>query len=476
MSPAPSSRPSATAATSPPAGGVAVPRRSLGRVPPALRLLHQWAPLPAPARHPQRHLVLRSAPPGQPRPRPGWLVHAGGTHRAAQARRGPRPRGSRRPSPSPTAFRSIPSRSPPFKRPRRPSPRAGARCCSPWPPAPARPRPALRSSTACSRPSASAACSSWSTAPPSASRPPTPSKTRAWRACRPSPTSSASRSWRSSSPTPTPPSTSPPCRAWSSASSIRPRTSTPPAVDRYDCIVVDECHRGYLLDRELSDTELGFRSFDDYISKYRRVLEYFDAVKIGLTATPALHTTEIFGPPIYTYSYREAVIDGYLIDHEPPVQIQTELSTDGIVWKVGDEVAVYDATRNQIDLFTRPGRDQDRGRGLQPKGHHRVVQSRRVRVPGPGARSGGPREDPHLLRQRRPRRPGRRPAQTGLRGPVRQRRRRRRAQDHRRRGQAAPAHPPLQERAPAQRRRHRRSADHRHRRAARSATWCSCAA
>lgn len=129
---------------------------------------------------------------------------------------------------------------------------------------------------------------------------------------------------------------------------------TPPAVDQYDCIVVDECHRGYLLDRELSDTELGFRSFDDYISKYRRVLEYFDAIKIGLTATPALHTTEIFGPPIYTYSYREAVIDGYLIDHEPPVQINTELSTGGIVWEVGEEVAVYETTRNQIELFTNP--------------------------------------------------------------------------------------------------------------------------
>ena len=95
----------------------------------------------------------------------------------------------------------------------------------------------------------------------------------------------------------------------------------PPPVDQYDCIVVDECHRGYLLDRELSETELTFRSFDDYISKYRRVLDYFDAVKIGLTATPALHTTEIFGPPIFTYSYREAVIDGFLIDHEPPYTI-----------------------------------------------------------------------------------------------------------------------------------------------------------
>lgn len=129
---------------------------------------------------------------------------------------------------------------------------------------------------------------------------------------------------------------------------------TPAPVDQYDCIVVDECHRGYLLDRELSDTELSFRTFDDYISKYRRVLDYFDAVKIGLTATPALHTTQIFGTPIFNYGYREAVIDGYLVDHEPPIQINTELSTNGIVWRVGEQVAVYDTRQNQIDLFTTP--------------------------------------------------------------------------------------------------------------------------
>jgi type I restriction enzyme, R subunit len=129
---------------------------------------------------------------------------------------------------------------------------------------------------------------------------------------------------------------------------------SPPAIDQYDCIVIDECHRGYLLDRELSDTELAFRGFDDYISKYRRVLDYFDAVKIGLTATPALHTTQIFGAPVFTYSYREAVIDGYLVDHEPPMQIRTQLSKRGIAWKVGEEVKVYDAQRSQIDLFTTP--------------------------------------------------------------------------------------------------------------------------
>src|SRR6476469_600641 len=127
-----------------------------------------------------------------------------------------------------------------------------------------------------------------------------------------------------------------------------------PTVDLYDCIVVDECHRGYLLDQELSETQLTFRDFNDYISKYRRVLDYFDAVKIGLTAAPALHTTQIFGEPVYTYSYREAVIDGWLIDHEPPYRIRTALSEDGIVWNPGDQMEFFDPKTGQLDLVHAP--------------------------------------------------------------------------------------------------------------------------
>jgi type I restriction enzyme R subunit len=127
-----------------------------------------------------------------------------------------------------------------------------------------------------------------------------------------------------------------------------------PPIDQYDLMVIDECHRGYLLDREMSDMELSFRSEEDYISKYRRVLEYFDAVKIGLTATPALHTVEIFGKPIYTYSYREAVIDGFLIDHEPPIRITTALSQAGIIFHSGEEVEVLDTRSGQIDLIQAP--------------------------------------------------------------------------------------------------------------------------
>lgn len=127
-----------------------------------------------------------------------------------------------------------------------------------------------------------------------------------------------------------------------------------PPIDQYDLLVIDECHRGYLLDRELSDTELEFRDQSDYISKYRRVLEYFDAVKIGLTATPALHTVEIFGRPVFTYPYREAVIDGFLIDHEPPVQIVTELSAGGIHFHRGDEVDLLDASTGLVMRTVAP--------------------------------------------------------------------------------------------------------------------------
>ena len=121
-----------------------------------------------------------------------------------------------------------------------------------------------------------------------------------------------------------------------------------PTVDQYDCIVVDEAHRGYTLDKELGEVELLYRDEQDYISKYRKVLDYFDVVKIGLTATPAPHTADIFGKPVYTYSYREAVIDGWLIDHEPPHQLETKLKKKGIKWKKGETIPVYDPATNQV--------------------------------------------------------------------------------------------------------------------------------
>jgi type I restriction enzyme R subunit len=143
--------------------------------------------------------------------------------------------------------------------------------------------------------------------------------------------------------------------------------SDAPPVDQYDLMIVDECHRGYLLDREMSDAELGFRSQDDYVSKYRRVLEYFDAVKIGLTATPALHTVDIFGTPIFTYSYREAVIDDFLIDHDPPLQITTALSQAGINFKKGETIELIDTRTGAIDLANLPDDIQFEVEGFNKK-------------------------------------------------------------------------------------------------------------
>ncbi|PND37380.1 type I restriction-modification system endonuclease [Paucibacter aquatile] len=123
----------------------------------------------------------------------------------------------------------------------------------------------------------------------------------------------------------------------------------PPSVDAYDCIIVDEAHRGYTLDQEMTEGELAVRDQAQYLSSYRRVLDYFDAVKIGLTATPARHTTDIFGKPVYTYSYREAVADDWLIDHEPPVRYQTVLSQNGIHFTKGESVEAINMGTGEIE-------------------------------------------------------------------------------------------------------------------------------
>lgn len=125
---------------------------------------------------------------------------------------------------------------------------------------------------------------------------------------------------------------------------------TKPSVGQYDLIIVDEAHRGYINDKEMTDEELEFHNQEDYVSQYRRVLDYFDASVLGLTATPALHTTEIFGMPIYKYSYNQAVVDGFLIDYEPPYLIETDLNQKGIHYTQGDEIQFYNPNTHKIDL------------------------------------------------------------------------------------------------------------------------------
>lgn len=123
---------------------------------------------------------------------------------------------------------------------------------------------------------------------------------------------------------------------------------TKPAVTDYDLIIVDEAHRGYLLDKEMSDAEALYHDQRDYQSKYRSVIEYFDAVKIALTATPALQTTEIFGRPVFQYTYREAVIEGYLVDHDAPHELHTRLRDEGIHYSKGDMVTTLDPITGEL--------------------------------------------------------------------------------------------------------------------------------
>ena len=71
--------------------------------------------------------------------------------------------------------------------------------------------------------------------------------------------------------------------------------------DFFDLIIVDECHRGSAKEE----------------SRWRRILEYFQsATQIGMTATPKetkyISNLSYFGEPIYTYSLKEGIEDGFL--------------------------------------------------------------------------------------------------------------------------------------------------------------------
>lgn len=126
-------------------------------------------------------------------------------------------------------------------------------------------------------------------------------------------------------------------------------SDSPPPIDQFDCIIIDEAHRGYTLDQEMTEGELVTRDAGQYLSSYRRVLDYFDAVKIALTATPAKHTSQIFGKPVYTYSYREAVADDWLIDHEPPIRYQTLLTQMGINFAKGETVSAINTQTGEVE-------------------------------------------------------------------------------------------------------------------------------
>lgn len=82
----------------------------------------------------------------------------------------------------------------------------------------------------------------------------------------------------------------------------------------FDLIIVDECHRGSVRDD----------------SNWRKILDYFDkASKIGMTATPKetkeISNIDYFGEPVYTYSLKDGIEDGYLAPYRV---IRYALDTD----------------------------------------------------------------------------------------------------------------------------------------------------
>jgi type I restriction enzyme R subunit len=87
--------------------------------------------------------------------------------------------------------------------------------------------------------------------------------------------------------------------------------------DFFDLVIVDECHRG--------------SAKED--SKWREILEYFkNATHIGLTATPK-ETTDVsnidyFGEPIYTYSLKQGIDDGFLAPYKV-VKITLDIDVEG---------------------------------------------------------------------------------------------------------------------------------------------------
>jgi len=105
-------------------------------------------------------------------------------------------------------------------------------------------------------------------------------------------------------------------------------------IHAFDIIIADECHRGYTAQE---------------MSVWRDTINHFDAIRIGLTATPAAHTTALFGSPVFRYTVEQAILDGYLVDYEA-VAIQSQVRMNGVFLKEGETVERVDTDTGQKAL------------------------------------------------------------------------------------------------------------------------------
>lgn len=119
--------------------------------------------------------------------------------------------------------------------------------------------------------------------------------------------------------------------------------------DFFDLIIIDECHRGSSRDE----------------SAWRAVLDYFaPAVQFGMTATPLREESrdsyDYFGNPVYTYSLRQGIEDGFLA----PYRVHRVITTvDAAGWR---------PSRDELDRYGREVPDDE----YQTKDFERVVALR----------------------------------------------------------------------------------------------------
>jgi type I restriction enzyme R subunit len=114
--------------------------------------------------------------------------------------------------------------------------------------------------------------------------------------------------------------------------------------DFFDLIVIDECHRG--------------SAKDD--SNWREILTYFqNATHIGLTATPketeTASNSEYFGDPVYTYSLRQGIDDGFLAPYRV---IRIALNVDAEGWRPNQGKTDKDGNQIEDRIYNR--RDFDK--------------------------------------------------------------------------------------------------------------------
>lgn len=115
--------------------------------------------------------------------------------------------------------------------------------------------------------------------------------------------------------------------------------------DFFDLIIVDECHRG--------------SARED--SQWRKILDYFDnATHLGLTATPKetkeVSNTEYFGDPIYTYSLKQGIDDGFLAPYKV-LKITLDVDTDG--WRPPKDFKDKDGKLIEDRIYNRKDFDKN---------------------------------------------------------------------------------------------------------------------